>query len=115
MSYELGDEIRLGHIIDAIDEIKLAIKGFDSDSFVANHVVRIAVVKWVEIIGEASVYVSAEIKNEYRDIGWPEIKAMRNLVVHEYFGVKYDIVWEVATVHLPILKMQVLKIIEEKF
>jgi uncharacterized protein with HEPN domain len=115
MSFELGDEIRLGHIIDAIDEIDLAIKGFDLDSFVANHVVRIAVVKWIEIIGEASVYVSNGIKSEYTETDWAAIKAMRNIVVHEYFGVKYDTVWEVATIHLPILKRQVIKIVEDKF
>jgi uncharacterized protein with HEPN domain len=115
MSFELGDEVRLGHIVESIDEIELAIKGFDLDSFVANHVVRIAVVKWIEIIGEASVYVSKSIKEEYPKIDWPAIKAMRNIVVHEYFGVKYDTVWEVATIHLPELKAQILKIIEERF
>ena len=109
MSYELGDEIRLKHILESIEEIEAAVTGYDLDKFIANHIVRIAVVKWIEIIGEASVYITDEIKQGYSEIDWREIKGMRNIVAHEYFGVKYDLIWEVATEHLPELKKQILK------
>jgi uncharacterized protein with HEPN domain len=115
MSYELGDKVRLYHMLESIAEIEAAIKGFDLDGFIENHVVRIAVVKWIEIIGEASVYVSDEVKLEYSTVDWQAIKGMRNIVVHEYFGVKYDLIWEVATEHLPELNKQISIIIEEKF
>jgi uncharacterized protein with HEPN domain len=115
MSYELGDETRLRHILESIEEVENATAGFDLDEFISNHVVRIAVVKWIEIIGEASVYLSDKIKNEYSETDWPAIKGLRNIVVHEYFGIKYDLIWEIASEHLPVLKKQVLKIIEEKF
>ena len=115
MKDKLGDDARLRHILESIEEIELAVKGLNYEMFVENHVVRITVVKWIEIIGEASVYVTEELKSGYSDIDWTAIKGTRNIVVHEYFGIKYDLIWEVATEHLPDLKNRILKIIEEKF
>lgn len=76
---------------------------------------RIAVVKWIEIIGEASVYISEELKNKYPGVDWPAIKGMRNIVVHEYFGIRYDLIWEVVSEHIPVLKENILRIIKESF
>lgn len=114
MKDKLGDNGRLRHVLECIEEIESAVKGLSFDEFVENHVTRIAIVKWIEIIGEASVYISQELKARYPDIDWPAIKGMRNVVVHEYFGIKFDLIWEVATDHLPLLKKQVLQIIEER-
>jgi uncharacterized protein with HEPN domain len=58
MKNKLGDEARLRHILDCITGIESAIAELDQESFIANHVVRIAVVKWIEIIGKASVNIS---------------------------------------------------------
>jgi uncharacterized protein with HEPN domain len=78
MKNKLGDEARLRHILDCITEIESAVAELDLESFIASHVVRIAVIKWIEIIGEASVNISEELKNQYNDIDWPAIKGMRN-------------------------------------
>ncbi len=102
-------------MLECMDEIGLAIKNVDYEAFVNNHVLRIAVVKWIEIIGEASVYISGELKNKYPDVDWPAIKGMRNIVVHEYFGIKYDLIWEVASEHIPVLRENILNIIKESF
>ncbi len=102
-------------MLECMDEIGLAIKNVDYEAFVNNHVLRIVVVKWIEIIGEASVYISGELKNKYPDVDWPAIKGMRNIVVHEYFGIKYDLIWEVASEHIPVLRENILNIIKESF
>ena len=107
MKDKLGDEGRLKHILESIEEIEMAVNGLNYEAFVENHVVRIAVVKWIEIIGEASVNISGELKAKYPGTDWPAIKGMRNIVVHEYFGIKYDLIWEVATEHLPGMKNQI--------
>ncbi len=61
-------------------------------------------VKWIEIIAEASVNVSVSLKDRYQEIAWRAIKGLRNIVVHEYSGSKFDVIWEVITEHLPMLK-----------
>lgn len=99
--------------MDCITEIENAIAGLNQESFIASHIVRIAVVKWMEIIGEASVNISEELKNQYNDIDWPAIKGMRNIVVHEYFGIKYDLIWEVATEHIPDFKKHIVNLLDK--
>jgi len=113
MKSKLGDEARLKHIYDCIVEIETAVKGISEADFISNHILRIAVVKWIEIIGEASVYISDEIKEKYPASDWIAIKGMRNIVVHEYFGIKFDLIWEVATEHIPVLKEQIVLMIKE--
>lgn len=115
MKGKSGDEGRLRHILESIEEIEMAVKDLSYEEFVENHIVRIAVVKWIEIIGEASVNISDDLKARYPEIDWPAIKGMRNVVVHEYFGIKFDLIWEVAYEHLPALKIQILYIIKEMF
>ncbi len=109
----LGNNARLSHINDCILEIEDAIKSIVKEDFINNHVVRIAVVKWIEIIGEASAHISEDLRQKYTEVDWIAIKALRNVVVHEYFGIKYDLIWEIATEHLPILKKQILTIIND--
>lgn len=113
MKGKLSDGARLMHIKDCILEIEEAISNKNEKSFLENHVLRIAVVKWIEIIGEASVYLSDELKKENNGIDWPAIKGLRNIVVHEYFGINFELIWEVASEHVPLLKQQILKILKE--
>ena len=69
MKDKLGDNGRLRHMLESVEEIEAAVKGLSYDEFVENHVIRIAVVKWIEIIGEASVYISEELKDAHRSRG----------------------------------------------
>lgn len=63
MKGKLGDKIRLEHILDSISEIKAAITNQTKENFLKNHVLRIAVVKWIEIIGEAANNISDETRD----------------------------------------------------
>lgn len=97
MKSKMSDETRLMHIMECIQEIEAAIIGLDKDSFCHNHIIRTAVVKWIEIIGEAANYISNEGKDKYVNVEWRKIIGLRNIIVHEYFGVNYEIIWEIAT------------------
>lgn len=100
MKGSLGDKARLEHIKECIEEINSAIEGYTFETFNENHVLRIAVVKWLEIIGEASKHISSETKERTKQIEWYKITGLRNIVVHEYFGIDYRVIWNTATIFL---------------
>ncbi|NVO20713.1 MAG: DUF86 domain-containing protein [Bacteroidetes bacterium] len=66
-----------------------------------------AVIRNFEIIGEAAKNLSSEIKDKYPDVPWAEMYLMRNKISHEYFGIDYEIIWDVATNDLPENKKQI--------
>jgi uncharacterized protein with HEPN domain len=95
-----------------LNEIQLAIQGQTEAGFIKNHILRIAVVKWIEIIGEAANHISAETKNAV-DVEWSEIIGLRHIVVHEYFGINYNAIWNIATNEIPVLAQTVEKLIKQ--
>lgn len=113
MKSSLGDKQRILHMLECIDEINQATKELNREDFIRNSVVRIATVKWIEIIGEASVHITTSTKEKFVDVNWNEIRGLRNIVVHEYFGIQYNIIWEVVTEHLPKLKQQLIEILKK--
>ena len=106
MKETIADKVRIEHVYDCIDEIENALSGIVFEHFSENHVLRIAVVKWLEIIGEAANHISEETKRKYDKIEWTKMIGLRNFVVHEYFGINYETVWQTATVDLQRLKKE---------
>ena len=72
-----------------------------------------AIIREIEIIGEAVKNVSENLKNKHREIEWKEIIGTRDKMIHHYFGVDLNIVWNIIKIYLPDLKEKVLKIKEE--
>lgn len=107
MRGELGDKIRLQHILDAIDEIHKYLTGADLSIFLENSMMRFACIKQMEIIGEASNHLSPELKSKFSDIEWAQIVGMRNVFTHEYFGIDSNLVWEIIKNDIPELKAKV--------
>jgi uncharacterized protein with HEPN domain len=99
-----GDKVRLQHISDAILEIESYVVNSDFSDFMANSMMRYACIKQLEIIGEASNHVSAETKLKFSGIEWSQIVGIRNVFVHEYFGIDSSLVWEIIKNDLPDLK-----------
>src|SRR5882672_12782252 len=106
MKKELTDKVRVSHVLDAIAEVNRYLDGVPYDDFLANSEKRFATIKQVEIIGEACNRMSKGFKDRHTEIKWKEINGFRNISIHEYFGVDYQIVWEIAHSDLPILKTQ---------
>ena len=102
MRNNLGDFARLSHVIEAIDEI---------DNYLGD--IGFACIKQLEIIGEASKHITVEIKNKFSDIEWKQIIGLRNIFVHEYFGIDIKLVWDIIIHDLPFLKSKIQIIIDE--
>ena len=107
MQGKFGDKVRLQHILDAILEIESYLINSEFSDFMANSMMRFACIKQMEIIGEASNHISDDTKTKFSDIEWSQIVGMRNVFVHEYFGVDSSLVWEIIKKDLPELKSKV--------
>lgn len=106
MRGKLGDTARLNHILEAILEVEKYVLSADYEIFLNNSMMRFACIKQLEIIGEASNYISNEIKTQFFEIEWSQIKGLRNIFVHEYFGIDSKLVWEIINHDLPELKIR---------
>ena len=100
------------HILDEIDYILTQISGLDYDSFVKNPTLMRAFVRSLEIIGEASKKLPEDVKRVQSDIEWRKLTGMRDRLIHDYFGVDYTIVWDVATTKLPDLRSKLRTLLE---
>ena len=101
------DIIRLEHIIQAIERIKRYTLGKRFDDLVKDDMMYYAVVKNIEIIGEAANLLTNEFKSEHPDTQWKLITGMRNYIVHEYFQVDNTVIWDVIQNDLPYLEAQI--------
>jgi len=101
-------------ILDSIKKIEKYTKNLSYREFCANQMAIDAVVRNMEIIGEASSHIPAEFRKKYQDVPWSKMKSMRNKVIHEYFGVDLDVVWETINEDLPGLGKMIRKIIKQE-
>jgi uncharacterized protein with HEPN domain len=99
------------HMLDAVKKIQGFVVGFDEKSFLNNVLVQDAVIRNLEIIGEAAKKVPAVTRAKYLDIDWKRIAGMRDILIHEYFGVDLEKVWRVVEIRLPKLKKELNKIL----
>lgn len=113
MKGEKGDISRLQHIYDAIIEIENYVQNRNFSDFISNSMLRFACIKQLEIIGEASNHISSERQNKFSAIEWAQIIGMRNVFVHEYFGIDLDIAWQIIEFDIPELKLKIAEILEE--
>jgi len=112
MKGSLGDKPRLQHIYDAILEIESYVDKSSYETFQSNSMMQFACVKQLEIIGEASNHITLHFRKIYPKIQWREIIDLRNLLIHEYFGIDTKIVWDIITTDLVLLKSQLKEILE---
>jgi len=100
-------QIAMGRIAEYVD-------GYDLEHFKKDFKTVDAVIRNFEIIGEASKNLDEKIKEKYPDVPWKEMYYLRNRVSHEYFGVDYEIIWDIAKNYLPENKNQIDQIIENE-
>jgi uncharacterized protein with HEPN domain len=98
----------------AMTRIAEYIDGYSFEEFINDYKTIDAVVRNFEIIGEAVKNLDIEIKDKYPEIPWNEMYYLRNKVSHEYFGIDYEIIWDIAKNYLPENKTQIDKIVENK-
>lgn len=100
-------------ILESIDKIETYVANMHFENFTQDSKTIDAVVRNLEIIGEASNHIPDELKKKYSEIEWRKIIGLRNRVIHEYFGVSLRIVWQIIKNEIPPLSGQIKNILVE--
>jgi len=98
---ERDNILYLEDIVLAMDRIQEYISGLDFIQFKRDYKTVDAVIRNFEVIGEASKNLSKDIKDKYANVPWEEMYRLRNRISHEYFGIDYEIIWDIISRHLP--------------
>ena len=101
------DKAYLRHILDAVSDIKRFMEGLTKEEFFENKEKQYAVLRALEIIGEATKNLSKELKAKHSEIQWKDIAGMRDKLIHEYFGVNLNLVWETVKKNIPELEKKI--------
>ena len=106
-----GDEERLRDVLEAIERIeKYSTRG--RSAFESDELIQTWILHYLQIIGEACRSVSDELQNRFPDIPWPKIAGMRNILVHQYFGIDKDAVWAVVENEISPLRDQIEQVLD---
>ena len=109
---ERDAKLLLEDIIESIDTIKQFVKGITFDEFYSDRKTVDAVTRNFEIIGEASSKIPREFQKQHSEIAWRKIIGLRNRVIHDYFEVDYEMIWEIIHKDLDGLKTKLEKILQ---
>ncbi len=104
----------LNDIFDTINKGLSFVENMTYEEFCNDDKTQFALIRALEIIGEASKKIPSEIKSEYSAIPWLEMMGMRDILIHDYFGVNIKVIWETAKKDLPDLKEKIRKLVENK-
>ena len=113
MREPLKDKERLNHILAAIDRIKRYSEKKTYNDIIKDDMMYYAIVKNIEIIGEAANMLSSKFLDTHPETPWKLVKGMRNYIVHEYFQIDSMVVWDVVENNISVLREQIIKYLSE--
>ncbi len=106
-------EVRIRHIIEAIEKTQAYVSGISEAEFYEDERTMQAVERNFEIIGEATKYIPNDVKDKYVIIPWRKMSAMRNFIIHQYNDIEEHVLWNTVQKDLPPLLVQLKKLLEE--
>ncbi len=109
---DIGDYLQ--DILETIESCERFIEGMNYDQFTSDEKTIFAVNHALEIIGEATKHIPEEIRKEYPLVPWKKMAGIRDVIIHAYFGVNLNVIWNTATERLPELKRDIEKILKDK-
>ena len=107
-------DIYLKDIFESIEQIETYLDGINENEFYRNSEKQDAVLRRLEIIGEATKQIPDAIRNIYDEVPWRKMAGMRDIIIHEYFGVTLSMIWVVTQRDLPALKSKIEEIIRSQ-
>jgi uncharacterized protein with HEPN domain len=104
----------LKDILEAIDEVETFIDNLTYDEFVKDRKTLNAVVRSIEVIGEATKNIPESLRAKYKELPWREMAGMRDKLIHGYFGIDTETIYEAAKTNIPSLKSSIQKMLKEQ-
>lgn len=104
------DGAYIKHIIDELNFILKETDGLTLDSLLKNETLKRALLRSLEVVGEATKNLSAEFRNLHPEVQWKEIAGLRDKLIHSYFGVDWNIVWDIVKNKIPELREKLKKL-----
>lgn len=105
------DPGRLEHMLIAIDNVQKFLDGKNLDDLLNDKILFYAVVKNIEIVGEAANNLTKELMEQHPEVNWKDVIGMRHVLVHDYYNINARTAWQTAQDNLPSLKKQIEKIL----
>ncbi len=106
--------IFIKHILDSINKIENFVKGFSKEHFFKDEKTQDAVIRRIEVIGEAVKNIPSAFRDNYPEIPWTKIAGMRDKLMHHYFGIDLETVWKVVNENIPQLKKDMEEILQKE-
>lgn len=103
--------IFLKHILESIDAIEEYLEQVDEEEFYTSRQKQDLIIRRLEIIGEAAKNIPEDFRKQHNAIPWKKMAGMRDVIIHQYFGINYKIVWDTVVNTLPLLKKEIAQLL----